>query len=73
MTPERREGILFWCQVALYLSIMSAILTVVLLFAFWLNTLRLDMDVDRARDKAMLQQHYEAMRDHETMMQRLAR
>ena len=64
MTPERRSAILFWCQVSLYLSIMGAIIAIVLLFAFWLNTLRFDMDVDRIRDRAMLQQHYEAMADH---------
>jgi hypothetical protein len=64
MSPERRTAILFWCQVGLYLSIMGAIITVVLLFAFWLNTLRFDLDEDRAREKAMLQQHYEAMADH---------
>lgn len=65
MSPERRETVLFWCQVGLYLSIMGAIMAVVLLFAFWLNTLRLDMEEDRARDRAMLQQHRNDMADHE--------
>ena len=73
MSPERKADILFWCQVSLYLTIMGAIITVLFLFAFWLNTLRLDMEQDRAKDKAMLQQHYEAMKDHEAVMERLRR
>jgi uncharacterized membrane protein YdjX (TVP38/TMEM64 family) len=80
MTPSTRATVLFWCQVGLFVTIMGAIIAVVCLFAFWLNTLRFDLEENRARDKAMLQQHYtelqqhhEAMQDHRARMNRLAR
>jgi hypothetical protein len=65
MTPERKADVLFWCQVALYLTIMGAIITTMILFAFWLNTLRLDLEEARARDRAMLQQHQTVLADHD--------
>lgn len=65
MTTSTRDTVLFWCQVALYLTIMGAIITVLCLFAFWLNTFRLDMQEDRARDRAMLQQHLSVLQDHD--------
>jgi hypothetical protein len=65
MRPTTRETVLFWCQVGLFLTIMGAIITVVILLAFWLNTLRLDLDENRARDRAMLQQQQSALADHD--------
>jgi predicted membrane protein len=65
MLHTTRATVLFWCQVALYITIMGAIVTVVLLFAFWLNTLRLDMEEDRARARAELQQHQTMLADHD--------
>ena len=64
MTPERRTTLLFWCQVALYVTAMVTMLGILItLMTFVVSTMR-TMDVDRARDRAMLQQHYEAMADH---------
>jgi hypothetical protein len=65
MSPERRSTVLFWCQVALYVTIMGAIVTTMILFAFWLNTLRRDMEEDRARERALLQQHQSGLADHD--------
>jgi hypothetical protein len=59
---------------------MGAIIAVVCLFAFWLNTLRFDLEENRAREKAMLQQHqtelqqhHEALQDHRAQMRQLTR
>ena len=64
MTTERRTTVLFWCQVALYVTAMVTMLGILItLITFVVSTMR-TMEVDRIRDRAMLQQHYEAMADH---------
>lgn len=84
MTPEHRTTLLFWCQVGLYVTAMVTLLGILATFWFVLTSTMRTMDENRARDKAMLQQHYEAMADHargreehakafDAMLQRLAR
>jgi arginine exporter protein ArgO len=69
MTPERKSDILFWGQVGLYVAGMVFLLGLLFLFWYAITTQLRTMEEDRARDKAMLQQHNEAMQDHATARQ----
>lgn len=64
MTPERRTAILFWCQVSLFIAGAVYILALMALMWFLVISTMRTMEENRLRDKAMLQQHYEAMADH---------
>ena len=64
MTPERRTAILFWCQVSLFIAGAIYILALMALMWFLVISTMRTMEENRIRDKAMLQQHYEAMADH---------
>ena len=71
MTTERKSDILFWGQVGLYITGMVFLLGLLFLFWYAITTQMQTMEVDRARDRAMLQQHNEAMQDHRAVMERL--
>jgi uncharacterized membrane protein len=84
MTTSSRESVLFWCQVGLYVTAMVTLLGILATFWFVLMTQMRAMEEDRARSRAELQQHTEAMQDHarareqharafEAMLERLAR
>lgn len=73
MTSSTRETILFWCQVGLFVSAMLLLLGLLVLSWYFITAQVRTLEENRSRDKAMLQQHYEAMRDHEAVMERLRR
>jgi len=64
MSPARRETILFWCQVGLFVTAMVTLLGILTLLTFFVVTHVTALDVDRARDKAMLQQHQTELAQH---------
>ena len=87
MSPSTRATVLFWCQVSLYVSAMVTMLGILItLVVFVISTMR-TMDENRARDRAMLQQHQQslqhgehllqesrqALQDHQRQMERLGR
>ena len=65
MTSSTRETVLFWCQVGLYVSAMGTLLGILLLLWYAITTQMNAMDIDRARDNAMLQQHMSVLQDHD--------
>lgn len=65
MSPARRDTILFWCQVSLFVTAMVTLLGILILLAFFVVSQMHAMDVDRARDRAMLQQHSRLLDAHD--------
>ena len=80
MTPSTRDTVLFWIKVGLGLTGMLLMFGMLTCLIFFTVAQIRTLDENRARDRAMLQQHsteqrqhHEAMLDHRALMQRLAR
>ena len=69
MTPETRSTVLFWLTVSLGLTGMLLMFGMLACLIFFTIAQIRTLDENRARDKAMLQQHYEAMQAHEAARQ----
>lgn len=65
MTLATRDTVLFWCQVSLYVSAIVTLLGILAIFWFVLTSQMHAMEENRARDKAMLQQHMSVLQDHD--------
>lgn len=78
MTPERKADVLFWIKVSLGLTGMLLMFGMLACLIFFTVAQIRTLDENRARDRAMLQQHstelqqhHEAMQDHRAHMERL--
>jgi hypothetical protein len=62
MSPERRESINFWADLALRLLLAGAILWALIHFTLFMNDMRRDLQQSQTKHEALLRDHQAQMR-----------